>query len=258
MIEAGSDRSANARDACGIAVMAKASLPGRTKTRLVPPLTYSEAAALNTGFIKDIADNVLAAALHTPIAGYMAYGPPGNAAFFRANVHAGFGMFEACFPNFGDCLCAAVCELLNRRHRGAIVLNSDSPTLPTALIVQAVELLRQEGDRAVLGPASDGGYYLLGLNGAHPRLFQDIAWSTSRVAEQTLERVRELGLEVHVLAPWYDVDDGEALSVLQAELTHGCSFDPAYAPYQATHTAELLRSILSAKAGVPALQLAAE
>jgi rSAM/selenodomain-associated transferase 1 len=243
----GSDRPAHALDACGIAVMAKASLPGRSKTRLVPPLTYAEAAVLNTAFIKDIADNVLAAARRTPIAGYMAYGPPGNAAFFRAHVHPDFGLFEACLPDFGGCLYAAVCELLNRGHCGAIVLNSDSPTLPTALIVQAAELLRQGGDRAVLGPASDGGYYLLGLGAAHPRLFADIAWSTSRVAEQTLERAGEVGLEVHVLAPWYDVDDGHALSVLDAELAHGRSFNGAFAPYPARHTSELLGSILSTK-----------
>ena len=87
------------------------------------------------------------------------------------------------------------------------MLNSDSPTLPTALLSETAEALARPGDRAVLGPSSDGGYYLLGLKTAHRRLFEDIAWSTERVAEQTLERAREIGLEVYRLPVWYDVDD---------------------------------------------------
>src|ERR1700744_5450967 len=72
---------------CGIAFMAKASAPGRAKTRLVPPLTFDEAAALNTAFLQDVADNVLLAARHAApqagIAGYAAYSPPGSEEFFR-------------------------------------------------------------------------------------------------------------------------------------------------------------------------------
>ena len=65
---------------------------------------------------------------------------------------------------------------------------------------------------------SDGGYYLLGLKTAHRRLFEDIAWSTERVAAQTLERAREIGLDVHMLPVWYDVDDVEGLRRLHGEL----------------------------------------
>src|SRR5207245_1184823 len=87
-------------------------------------------------------------------------------------------------------------------YREAAAFNSDSPTLPTSRLVETANVLAQPGDRAVLGPASDGGYYLLGLKQAHPHIFDDIAWSTSRVAEETLARAREIGLDVHVLAPW--------------------------------------------------------
>jgi uncharacterized protein len=244
-IAARNDRPAHRLASCGIAVMAKASLAGRSKTRLVPPLTHLEAAAFNTAFIKDVADNVLAAARSAPIAGYMAYGPPGAAAFFRENVSPDFGIFEACSSNFGDCLYAAVCELLHRSHRAAIVLNSDSPTLPTALLVQAAELLAQPGDRAVLGPASDGGYYLLGLKQAHRRMFEEIDWSTEHVARQTIERAREIGLDLHVLPTWYDIDDLAALRMLHAELREGYSFDSSLRPNQATQTAALMESLLA-------------
>jgi uncharacterized protein len=72
----------------------------------------------------------------------------------------------------------------------------------------------------VFGPASDGGYYLLGLKTVHRRLFEDIAWSTERVADQTLERAREIKLDIHMLSVWYDVDDIEGLYRLHREMRH--------------------------------------
>ena len=229
---------------CGIAVMAKASAAGRTKTRLVPPLDYQEAAAFNTVFLKDVAENLLAAARQTSIAGYMAFGPPGCEAFFKDSFHPDIGHFAAWLPGFGDCLHLAMQEVLKRGHRGAVVLNSDSPTLPTALLVEAADFLARPGDRAVLGPARDGGYYLLGLKQAHRRMFEDIEWSTSRVADQTIERAGELGLDLRVLAPWYDVDDSGSLRILQGELTATRSFNEALAPYRASHTLKLMKSLL--------------
>src|SRR5271156_5672393 len=93
---------------CGIAFMAKASAPGRTKTRLVPPLTFEEAASLNTAFLQDVGDNVLLAAKDAAsaasIAGYAAFGPPGSEAFFHQTLPPAIGLIEAWLPNFGDCL----------------------------------------------------------------------------------------------------------------------------------------------------------
>src|SRR5215471_2898732 len=177
---------------CGIAVMAKASIAGRTKTRLVPPLTYEEAAQCNTAFLRDIAD-------------YIAYGPAHARPFFQENLPREIALIEACYPTLGECLDYTIAQLLERGHRFAVVLNSDSPTLPTSLLVETAHVLAQPGDRAVFGPAIDGGYYLLGLKAQHHRLFGDIAWSTERVAQQTLERAAELNLPVHILPTWYDV-----------------------------------------------------
>ena len=208
---------------CGIAFMAKASAPGRAKTRLVPPLTFEEAAVLNTAFLQDVADNVLLAARdadrHGGIAGYAAYGPPGSEDFFRRTLPGAIGLIEAWRPNFGDCLLHTIEEIFARGHASAVVLNSDSPTLPTAFLVETAAALAQPGDRAVLGPSSDGGYYLLGLKAAHRHMFENIAWSTEQVAEQTLERAREIGLDVHRLPVWYDVDDVDGLRRLHAELS---------------------------------------
>ena len=202
---------------CGIAIMAKASSPGRTKTRLVPPLSYDEAATLNTAFLQDIADNVLRAAASASIAGYAAFAPSGSEGFFHRILPTSIGLIDACLANFGDCLYRTIEQLLARGHRSAVVLNSDSPTLPTALLAETAEILARPGERAVLGPSDDGGYYLLGLKAAHRRLFDDIAWSTDGVAQATLERAREIGLDLQLLPVWYDVDDVQGLRRLFSE-----------------------------------------
>ncbi len=230
---------------CGIAVMAKASAAGRTKTRLVPPLTAEEAAAFNTAFLQDVSANILAARIQHPIVGYMAYGPPGSEPFFRAHLPDAIGLIEAWSPNFGDCLYGAIDALLGRGHTGAVVLNSDSPTLPTSLLIETAEVLGRPGDRAVLGPSSDGGYYLLGLKSRHRRLFEDVAWSTEHVARQTLDRAREIGLPVHVLPAWYDVDDAAALWTLYTELCEGGSFAPHLAAHPAPHSREMMRALVA-------------
>lgn len=232
------------RRSCGIAVMAKASVPGRTKTRLTPPLTATEAAAFNTAFLKDVSANLLAASRRAVIQGYMAYGPPGSQPFFVDNLPREIGLIEAWLPNFGDCLFKAIDGVFAAGHASAVVLNSDSPTLPTDLLVETAEVLARPGDRAVLGPSADGGYYLLGIKQPYRRLFDDIDWSTDRVARQTLDRARETGLYVHRLPAWYDVDDSQALRQLHAELFDGGSLDPALTPFRASNTADLMDDLM--------------
>jgi uncharacterized protein len=231
---------------CGIAVMAKASIAGRTKTRLVPPLTFEEAAQCNTAFLRDIADNILAASAQASIAGYVAYGPAHARAFFQENLPREIALIEACYPTLGECLDYTIAQLLERGHRAAVVLNSDSPTLPTSLLVETAHVLARPGDRAVFGPALDGGYYLLGLKAKHHRLFEDIAWSTERVAQQTLERAAELNLLVHILPTWYDVDDVAGLRMLRAELFESQPFAPDLCSAQPRHTRALIRSLIDA------------
>jgi hypothetical protein len=179
------------------------------------------------------------------IQGYMAYGPPGARQFFIDHLPREIGLIESWLPNFGDCLFKAIGGLFAAGHASAVVLNSDSPTLPTSLLVETAEMLARPGDHAVLGPSIDGGYYLLGIKQAHRRLFDDIDWSTDRVASQTLERAQEIGLDVHCLPAWYDVDDSQALRQLHAELFDGDSLDPALIPFHALNTAELMQDLLT-------------
>jgi rSAM/selenodomain-associated transferase 1 len=264
MIEQPSRVNSGVSASCGIAVMAKSSVPGLTKTRLVPPLTYEEAAAFNTAFLKDVAANLSAAAQHAAIKGYMAFGPPGSENFFRDNLGAEIGLIEVWLPDFGECLFAAIDRMLTV-HAAAVVLNSDSPTLPTAILVEAARVLAQPGDRAVIGPSTDGGYYLLGIKKRHRGLFECITWSTENVMRQTLQRAEELGIDVHVLPPWYDVDDRDSLKLLRAELFDGLSFSTTHDRHLARHSARLFGRLLDEAdlgwrfaEGVPAAQRAAE
>ena len=224
----------------GVAVMAKASAAGRTKTRLVPPLTADQAACLNTSFLQDVADNLLLAGRSVPLRAYMAYGPAGSGSFFESILPSGIGLIESWIGPFGDCLFHAVDELFARGHAAACVLNSDSPTLPTSLLLDVASRLALPGDRAVLGPSDDGGYYLLALKSPHRRLFEEIAWSTHEVADQTLERAREIGLPVEVLPTWYDVDDRTSLRRLYGELVQDRPFAPGLKSFGADHTRAVL------------------
>jgi len=209
---------------CAIAVMAKASTPGRCKTRLSPPLTPEEAAGLNTAFLRDIADNLISASAHANIAPVMAFAPAGSAGFFREILSTRIDLLETVAPSFGACLRFAAASLLDAGHAAVCLLNTDSPTLPAAYLMAAATALAAPGDRIVLGPSTDGGYYLVGLKHPHRRLFEDIDWSTEKVAAQTLERARELSLPVHLLPSWYDVDDLAALRLLVGEVLHGRRF----------------------------------
>ncbi len=232
-------------NSCAIAVMAKAPIPGKTKTRLVPPLSYAEAAELNAAFLADIAENLAEAAAQVAIAPFMAFGPPGTAPYFESNLPRDVGLFEIWLPNFGDCLHATIAALLDMGYGAACVLNSDSPTLPTDYLVTMAQMLAEPGDRAVLGPSTDGGYYLLALKRPHRRLFDDIAWSTEQVAAQTRARATELGLELVELPPWYDVDDAQSLHRLVGDIA-GTGASAGSPPHRARHTATAVTRIFAA------------
>jgi rSAM/selenodomain-associated transferase 1 len=247
---------------CAIGVMAKAPRPGFSKTRLCPPLRPDQAAGLSAAFLRDVTENIALAGRQVPIAGYIAYAPEGQEARFDGLLAAGTGLLLAdgspLMPpdvqGFGRCLLHAVLAMLARGHGSAVVLNSDSPTLPTALLVRSAVALAAEGDRVVLGPADDGGYYLLGMKAAHAHLFADIAWSSDSVAETTRVRAGQLGLEVVELPTWYDVDDHAALVRLLDETAMPAARN-GLLPYAAPFT-----SLALARMGMRArdLDLAAE
>lgn len=231
--------------------MAKAPLPGAVKTRLVPTLRSDDAAALGASFLRDVTENVALAARDEAIHGYVAYAPSGSERLFegvlasriRLVLADGAGISAPRVHGFGRCLLHAAEALFARGHGAVCLLNSDSPTLPTTLISRAASALVAAGDRVVLGPADDGGYYILGMKAPHARLFEDIAWSTATVAAQTRQRAHALGLPITELDPWYDVDDGPTLRRLVQELERGWG-GGGLAPYGAPATAACIERLM--------------
>jgi rSAM/selenodomain-associated transferase 1 len=239
--------TASREGGCAVAVMAKAPRPGQVKTRLIPPLAPDSAAALSASFLRDITEKIALAAHDAAIHGYVAYAPAGYENLFdgmlaggtRLVLADGAGVTSPGVHGFGCSLLNAAQTLFAAGHDSVCLLNSDSPTLPTGLLVQAASALATPGDRVVLGPAEDGGYYVIGMKAPHVHLFQDIAWSTERVAEETRQRARALGLSVVELDTWYDVDDAASLQRLCRELVSG-STSGGLCPYSAPATADCL------------------
>jgi rSAM/selenodomain-associated transferase 1 len=230
---------------CALAVMAKAPRPGKVKTRLSPPLTPDQAAQLNICFIRDTTENIHQVTERSNSAGIVVYTPVGDETAFDNLLPPGFLLLGQRGDGFGERLINA-CEDLFACEFGAVCLiDSDSPTMPQAALLQAVEWLSRPGDRVVLGASDDGGYYLIGVKRIHRRLFEQIDWSTERVLAQTMERAGEINLDAELLPAWYDVDDAATLQRLRLELGE------ASAGYDAKHTRAYLES-LQASASIAA------
>ena len=201
-----------------LAVMTKAPQAGRVKTRLTPPLSPEEAAAMNTCFIRDTAAAIAGTTKDGKAQGVGVYTPAGSESTYSEILPEEFILVPQRGDAFGERLLAATDDLLKLGFDALCLIDSDSPTVPETAFARAVELLSSPGDCVVLGPSDDGGYYLIGLKKAHPQLFEQIDWSTERVLEQTVAAAREINLPVHFLQTWYDVDDRVTLSRLCQEL----------------------------------------
>ena len=229
---------------CALGLMAKAPLAGEVKTRLVPPLTPDEAAALNVCFLRDMAANLDIVSETEAASGLVVYTPAGAESAFDGVLPERFSLLAQRGASLGERLCNATEDLLRQGYGAVCLINSDSPTLPGSILIRAIESLAAEGDRVVLGAAEDGGYYLIGLKHVHRNLFNEIAWSTSDVLARTRQRAAEIDLPVELLPPWYDVDDAETLSRLCEELLCTSSLNGAY---PAPHTRAFLEAIVKSE-----------
>ncbi len=199
--------------------MTKAPRAGAVKTRLIPPLTAEEAAALNICFLRDITAAIQKSADITGLsAGVAVYTPVGAEESYRGILPTKFFLIAQRGNGFGERLQFAVQDLLNIGFVSVCLINSDSPTVPASVFTEATQVLAQPGDRVVLGPSDDGGYYLIGLKKSHARLFEEIDWSTEKVLQQTIDRAHEIDLDVHLLPSWFDVDDHATLQRLSRDL----------------------------------------
>ncbi len=199
-----------------VAITCKTPAAGQSKTRLAPPLRPDECAALSACFIEDLARTIASLARDGDVTGCALYTPIGSEAALRSLLPPGFAIHPQRGDGFGERLLCGMHDLLET-HDGAILVNSDSPTLPGSILRAAVDAVRAR-DQVVLSPAHDGGYTLIGLSKPHARLFDDIPWSTAAVHRLTVERAAELGLAVVDVPGWYDVDDAASLRMLEDEI----------------------------------------
>jgi rSAM/selenodomain-associated transferase 1 len=209
--------------------MTKAPRTGLVKTRLVPPLTNEEAAQLNRCFLKDTgaAISVCCDGLRAPSPGRTSvraiavYTPVGSESDYTNLLPADFSLLPQRGKGFGERLQTAAEDLFKCGFDTVCLIDSDSPTVPSENFAQAVERLSLPGDRIVLGPCDDGGYYLIGLKRLHREVFERIDWSTEQVLEQTKERATNIGITVDELPGGFDVDDRATLHKLCDELLSG-------------------------------------
>jgi len=229
----------NVSSFCALAIMTKAPQAGQVKTRLVPPLKPDEAAELNRFFLRDTTTTIANSATPKDACGIAVYTPIGSESAYTDILPDKFRLLPQRGDPFGERLYLAALDLLKCGFESVCLIGSDSPTVPPKNFTQAVKLLQRPGDRVVLGPCEDGGYYLIGLKKPHKELFERIDWSTERVLAQTRQRAREIGLEVKLLPGGYDVDDSASLQRLCKELLPGKQSDSV-----APRTRKFLREII--------------
>src|SRR3990170_4509869 len=198
-----------------IAVMAKAPKAGQVKTRLVPPLTQEEAAELYRCLLLD---KIFQVGTLPGVDPYLAYTPTEARAQMAPLVPQAFTLIPQSGSDLGDRLHRLSAILLERGHPGVIIIDSDTPTLPSTHLLDALDRLQNRSTDLVLGPAEDGGYYLIALKRPCRSLFDNIPWSGPSVLTETLRRASVQRLEVATLPPWFDVDTPNDLARLRNDL----------------------------------------
>jgi rSAM/selenodomain-associated transferase 1 len=207
-----------------LAVFAKYWAKGAVKTRLAAQIGDEAASRLYRACVERTVNRFSSVADRR----VLAYWPP--------ETRAAFAPFEACgwelAPQSPGDLGARMRHFFEDAWRAgakcAVLLGSDSPTLPLDYVQQAFAALQEI--EVVLGPARDGGYYLVGAAGRTPPIFEGIAWSTPDVWPQTIARLDASQTPYAVLPEWYDVDEAHDLRRLHQELSRLVEDDPSWRP----------------------------
>jgi rSAM/selenodomain-associated transferase 1 len=195
--------------------MAKRPAPGQTKTRLTLALSSVEAAALYECFLQDTLALMRQVCVDTRS---IAYAPATEKSYF-VDLAPDFELWLQQGRDLGDRLANAFQHYFTACYDHIVIMDSDSPTLPSDSLRQAFAELEQGFD-VVLGPCEDGGYYLIGLQAPAPHLLRQVPMSTPTVLADTITLADEAGLTVSLLPAWYDVDDADSLARLRQELRH--------------------------------------
>jgi rSAM/selenodomain-associated transferase 1 len=191
-------------------MFAKRPVAGQVKTRLAAAVSPEWAAQVAEAFLRDAVCRLG----HLADRRFLAFAPDDSETYFSAVAGDRFALVPQGDGDLGQRM-ARFFERVLARDGPVVLLGTDSPTLPLAFVEQAFAALERAD--VVLGPATDGGYYLLGSRRLPP-IFDGIAWSGSRVLEDTVARLRERNWRLALLPPWYDVDTPDDWQVLRGHV----------------------------------------
>ena len=191
-----------------IVIFAKAPVPGSVKTRLIPLLGEAGAARLAQRMLADTVENALAAGLATP---ELCATPHPDDSAWLGHLPAGVRLSDQGPGDLGQRLAAAAKRVIDGGER-ILLIGTDCPELDGKRLGEAA--FRLESHDAMIHPARDGGYVLLGLARTDPSLFEDIAWSTNTVAATTIARIEALGWSLFVGDTLNDIDDPADLAAV--------------------------------------------
>ncbi|HEV2664607.1 MAG TPA: TIGR04282 family arsenosugar biosynthesis glycosyltransferase [Blastocatellia bacterium] len=201
-----------------LVVMAKAPRMGEVKTRLSDALGPEDAKSLYVAFLSDtfaMMEDVREEREGLILA--LCYTPEGEEGAFEEVEREGSLMIPQRGENLGERLTNCFADLFALGYESVVVVGADSPTLPGEYVFDAFECFETDDD-VVIGPAEDGGYYLVGMRKLHNRIFEDIPWGDNSVLDATIERAKEAELNLVLLPEWRDVDTLEDFEGLKREL----------------------------------------
>lgn len=212
--------------------MAKAPIPGEVKTRLCPPLDLQTAARLHECFVLDVLEKASAVPDSELV---VSYTPAGACSFFKiaAPEAARYMLQEGTDMRRRIAHCfRRLCE----PERAVVIMGSDCPTLPALGLELAFDALASGRVNVVLGPSSNGGCYMIGMTSLHPKLFENMDWTSPDVVQKAVERAAELGLGWYLLPEWYSVDRPADLVCLKGEFLKHTAINSS-----ARHTRDFLK-----------------
>ena len=195
-----------------LAVMAKAPVAGQVKTRLLPALTAQDAAALSSALLLDQLNHVHGLGMADF---YLAYAPDSARLLMERLAPSGFHLFAQQGEDLGARMQSVFARLFAAGYKQIVLIGADLAPVPRNFFEEAYDFLAATGQRVVLGPSRDGGYYLVGCNRLTPEIFQGMTWSHSEVLAQTQVKLSSLKIDYRLLPTWLDIDTPEDMRDLQ-------------------------------------------
>lgn len=205
-----------------LGIFAKYWQAGAVKTRLARAIGADAASELYRVFVETLLLRFQAVADRRALC----YWPPQRQGEFAALAGSAWTLDQQSDGQLGHRMSCFFDKSLNAGYTRTVLIGSDSPTLPGDYLDRAFRLLRTHS--VVLGPTSDGGYYLVGAAGEVPPIFENVAWSTPRVWQQTVAALHDAAIPFAELPPWYDIDEKQDLTRLREELVELARKSPVW------------------------------